>query len=56
MTKTYQDWFKEHYPETAQFAATTSYANNDNGLYAAKHSLKKWEGASKKELDKYIRY
>ena len=50
MKKTYEDWLKEYYPETASEAATKSRENNDSGLYAAKHSLKKWEGACKKRL------
>lgn len=53
MSKTYEDWLKEYYPETAEEAATKSREKNDSGLYAAKHSLKKWEGARKKILDKY---
>ena len=51
--KTYRDWLKEYYPEPAQKAAKISHSNNDGGLYAAKHSLKKWEGSRKKELDEY---
>lgn len=54
--KSFSDWLKEHYPETAKEAAETSRARNDNGLYAARHSLKKWEGVCKKELDKYGMY
>jgi len=56
MSKTYKDWLKEYYPETAEEAAKISHSNNDGGLYAAKHSLKKWEGASKEELDKHDMY
>ena len=56
MSKTYKDWLEKHYPETAEEAAIKSRENNDNGLYAAKHSLKKWEGARKKILDKYDMY
>lgn len=54
--KTYEDWLKEYYPETASEAATKSRENNDSGLYAAKHSIKKWEGARKKVLDKHDMY
>lgn len=56
MSKTYEDWLKEYYPETASEAATKSRENNDSGLYAAKHSLKKWEGACKKALDEHDMY
>jgi len=54
--KSFSDWLKERYPETAKEAAETSRARNDNGLYAARHSLKKWEGARKKVLDKHDMY
>ena len=56
MSKTYEDWLKEYYPETASKAATKSRENNDSGLYATKHSIKKWEGARKKVLDKHDMY
>lgn len=45
---TYRDWLAKYYPETAGVVAS-----RNNRIEIIEHSLNKWKGCTKTELDKY---